>query len=81
MEVGGGDSTSLSQRALGALGWRYGAAITQAIAQLTVIAVLSRLLLPRDFGLVGIALVVVGLGKMIALLGIVLVPAVGVSLV
>lgn len=59
----------LSTRAISAFAWRFGGSVAQAVMQLVVIAVLSRLLEPSDFGLLAAALVLVGFATLIGDLG------------
>lgn len=51
---------SLAQSATSGVKWNFGSQAIQQAAQLVVIAVLARLLSPADFGLVGMAMVVIG---------------------
>lgn len=50
--------------------WLSAGAGFEAILKILVLGVLARLLHPKDFGLVGIALIVVGLSKIITQLGV-----------
>lgn len=50
--------------------WDYGATLAQFAVQLAVLAVLARLLTPEDFGLMGIALVVVAFANLATQAGI-----------
>lgn len=61
---------SLMKRTLSGFKWSYLSALLQAILQLVVIAVLARLLSPRDFGLVGIAFIFTGLVGLVSELGV-----------
>lgn len=51
----------LGRRTLGALGWSYTTVVSKALLMLLVLATLSRLLAPRDFGLFAIAWILVEL--------------------
>lgn len=51
----------LGHRTLGALGWSYATVVGKALLMLLVLATLSRLLEPRDFGLFAIAWILVEL--------------------
>ncbi len=62
--------SSLMKRTLSGLKWSYISVLLQAILQLGVIAILARLLLPTDFGLLSIALIFIGLAELISQLGI-----------
>ena len=61
---------SLSARALGGIGWSYLNVVGKALLTLLVLAVLSRLLTPGDFGLLGISWIVMDFGNRIGLTGI-----------
>lgn len=52
---------SLTDRTLAGAGWRFGGLLFKYVLRLAVIVVLARLLPPHDFGLVGAAMVFVGL--------------------
>lgn len=52
------------------LGWMYLSSVIQGVSKLAVLAVLTRLLSPRDFGLVGIALVFTSLVERIGQVGV-----------
>ena len=71
-EAGGSDvrATSLSIRALSGLGWSYLAVACKALLTLLVLAILSRLLTPADFGLFGIAWIFVDLATRFGQTGI-----------
>ena len=59
MKGGGGREESLTARTLAGLKWSYLSAALQAMLSLLILAVLSRLLAPSDFGLLAIALIFV----------------------
>jgi len=63
-------NTSLTHRTLGSLFWMFSGAGVQAVLRIIVLAVLARLLTPADFGLVSIALVVIGFVEFFSLLGV-----------
>jgi O-antigen/teichoic acid export membrane protein len=63
-------SPGLTGRTLGGLFWMFLGTGSQAVLQLVVLAVLSRLLDPKDFGLVAAALVVVGFSTIFSQLGV-----------
>jgi len=65
-----GSALSLMKRTLSGFKWSYLSALLQAILELAVIVVLARLLSPRDFGLLGIALIFTGLAELVSELGI-----------
>lgn len=52
------------------LGWMYLSAALQGVAKLVVIAILARLLTPRDFGLLGIALIFTSLAERLGQVGV-----------
>ena len=69
----GGDGarpSSLGARTLGGIGWSGLAAVGKALLTLLVLAVLSRLLAPADFGLIGIAWILVDLARRVGQTGI-----------
>jgi PST family polysaccharide transporter len=53
-----------------AFGWQYTSFIAQALLQLLVLAVLARLLSPQDFGVLGLAMIVVGFAALFSQLGV-----------
>ena len=59
----------LADSALHALKWRYTGTACQVGLQFIIGVILARLLTPEAFGLVGMALIVVGFGRLIADLG------------
>ena len=63
-------STSLGTRTLGGLRWSYLTVVTKALLTLLVLSVLSRLLTPNDFGLLGIAWILVDLATRVGQTGI-----------
>ena len=66
----GGDTPSLISRTQAGLKWSYLVVIVQALLSLLVLAILSRLLSPVDFGRIGIALIFVALAETISRMGI-----------
>lgn len=66
----GEDTPSLISRTQAGLKWSYVAVIGQALLSLLILAILSRLLPPVDFGRIGIALIFVALAETISRLGI-----------
>lgn len=60
----------LRERTRSAAQWRLSASLVEGLLQLGVGIVLARLLPPRDFGLLALALIVVGLSRLVANLGI-----------
>src|SRR5947209_9612161 len=60
----------MTSRTLGGLFWLFLGTGSQAVLQVLVLAVLSRLLAPADFGLVAAALAVVGFSTIFSQLGI-----------
>ncbi len=63
-ETPGGHQKPLTARTLDAFLWTFSAAGFQAILRIIVLAILARLLLPADFGVVGAALTVVALADL-----------------
>ena len=61
---------SLSAQTLGGVGWSYLNVIGKVLLTLLVLVVLSRLLTPGDFGLIGIAWILMDLGNRIGMTGI-----------
>lgn len=66
----GEDTPSLISRTQAGLKWSYLVVIVQALLSLLILAVLSRLLSPVDFGLIGIALIFVAFAETVSKLGI-----------
>lgn len=62
--------SSLTNTALGAMGWTSLSVAFQFGTKLAVLAVLARLLTPEDFGLVALATLTVGIGRTIILGGV-----------
>ncbi|MEX0801931.1 MAG: lipopolysaccharide biosynthesis protein, partial [Candidatus Binatia bacterium] len=60
---------SLAHSAFHALKWRYAGAVLQAGLQFAVGITLVRLLSPEAFGIVGMALIAIGLGRLVGDLG------------
>ena len=60
---------SLAQSAFHALAWRYSGAVVQAGLQFAVGVTLGRLLTPEAFGVVGMALIAIGLARLVGDLG------------
>ena len=61
---------SLSAQTLGGIGWSYLNVVGKALLTLLVLVILSRLLTPSDFGLLGIAWIFMDLGNRIGQTGI-----------
>ncbi|HEX8318444.1 lipopolysaccharide biosynthesis protein [Longimicrobium sp.] len=61
---------TLGARTLSAAQWRLGTSLVQGFLQFATGVLLARLLPPRDFGLVALALVVTGLATLVADLGL-----------
>ena len=64
------DTPSLILRTQSGLKWSYLSVIVQALLSLLILAILSRLLSPVDFGRIGITLIFVALAETISRLGI-----------
>jgi len=56
-------------RTAAASGWRFGTVAVQLVLQLSVLSVLSRLLSPEDFGVLGVAMIFVNLATVVSDLG------------
>ena len=67
---GGARATSLGARALGGAGWSWLTIVARTLLSLLVLAVLSRLLTPGDFGLIGMAWILMELATRFGLTGI-----------
>lgn len=63
-------SESLSDRTFRASGWRLTTVAVQAVLQLAVLSVLSRLVPPEDFGVLGIAMIFITFGTVLQDLGV-----------
>ena len=63
-------ANSLSERAATAGQWRVGSMLVQAVLQFCVGVLLARFVPPGDFGVVALAVVVVGFATMLADLGL-----------
>lgn len=61
---------TLTQRAMTAAQWRLGSSLAQGVVQFGVGVMLARILPPSDFGLVALAMVVIGFAGMLADLGL-----------
>lgn len=61
---------NLTRQTLSSGGWQFSLIAFRTVAQLTVIAILARLLTPEDFGLVGIANIVIGFVAMFTQFGL-----------
>jgi O-antigen/teichoic acid export membrane protein len=57
------DTGTLTDRAARAATWRFAYAFTEALARFGIGVLLARLLTPADFGIVGLALVVIGFAR------------------
>lgn len=64
------ESKELTDRTVNALQWQFGGTVARSILQLAFLAVLARLVPPKDFGIVGAAMIVVGLAKLLSHFGI-----------
>ncbi len=63
------EAKSLTQRTLSGLFWLFSGSSVHAVLRLLVLLVLARLLTPKDFGLVGAAMVVIGFSSLFSQLG------------
>src|SRR4030042_2169452 len=61
---------NLTKSTMSSFGWQYISFISQALLQLIVLAVLSRLLSPEDFGVLGLAMIFVGFAALFSQLGV-----------
>lgn len=64
------ESSGLTNKTLRGLSWTASGTIVQIVVQVIVTSVLARILSPADFGLVSVALIIVGLGQVFAQFGI-----------
>jgi len=64
-----GETVNFANRALHALKWQYMGTILRVGFQLMVGIALARLLSPEEFGLVGMALIVIGFGGLVVGVG------------
>ena len=70
MSKGPGDSDLLGHRAVSAVRWTGASTVAAALLQVAQLVVLTRLLAPRDFGLMAMVSVVVGFAETVADMGI-----------
>ena len=61
---------NLTKSTLFGLAWQYTAFFSEAFLQLMVLAILARLLSPEDFGIVGLAMVIVGFAELFSQMGV-----------
>jgi PST family polysaccharide transporter len=61
---------NLTKSTMSSFAWQYTSFIAQALLQLIVLAVLSRLLSPDDFGVLGFAMIFVGFAALFSQLGV-----------
>ncbi len=61
---------TLSSRSLRALGWNYAGTAVRSLAQLAIGVVLARLLTPEQFGTVAIGWLIIGMGILVAEMGL-----------
>ena len=66
---GTGERENLSEAAFHSLKWRYAGAVLQGTLQFAVGVILARLLSPEDFGIVGMAMIAIGFGKLVGDVG------------
>ena len=63
-------SRGLREGSLSGFVWSLGGSGAQAVLRIAVLAVLARLLTPEDFGLLGAAIIVVGLSEIFCFIGV-----------
>lgn len=63
-------SKGLAKSALAGMTWQYVSIFSQGLLNLIILGILSRLLSPDDFGVMGIAAVFIGLAEMFSELGV-----------
>lgn len=63
------ENKSLKRQTLGGILWLGGVKVSQAVLQFGIVAILARLLTPSDFGLMGLALIVVSFSDIFTDLG------------
>ncbi len=61
---------SLRQRTISGLGWRFSGVWIQFVAQFGISIILARILPPEDFGLVALAMIIIGFGQLVTDLGL-----------
>jgi PST family polysaccharide transporter len=61
---------NLTKSTVSAFGWQYTSFVAQALLQLLVLAILARLLTPEDFGVLGLAMIVVGFAALFSQMGV-----------
>jgi len=65
-----GQATSLTDTAFGGLAWQFGSTVGKGVLQVVTLAILARLVTPEEFGIVGAALIVVGLSAIFSQFGV-----------
>jgi PST family polysaccharide transporter len=61
---------NLARSTVSAFGWQMTSFVSQALLQLLVMALLARLLTPEDFGVLGLAMIIVGFAQLFSQLGV-----------
>jgi len=64
------ENKRLSDRAFGGLLWQFAGKGSRGLLQVGVLAVLARLVTPADFGIVGAALIIIGVSSILSQLGV-----------
>ena len=64
------DNVSYTRHTLRGFGWLSGGAVLQSVLQITTLSVLARLLHPADFGIVNVAMILVGFSTIFVDIGI-----------
>ena len=65
-----GERQSLRQRTVAGVGWKFASVAVSFVSQFVIGVILARLLPPEDFGLLGLAMIVVGFGNVFVNLGL-----------
>ena len=65
-----GEHRRLRQRTVAGVGWKFASVAVSFVSQFAIGVVLARLLPPEDFGLLGLAMIVVGFGNVFVNLGL-----------
>lgn len=64
------EKDSLSRRALRGIRWKFQARFSMVLIQLVLSVILARLLSPQDFGLVALAMIIIGFAETFSSLGV-----------
>ncbi len=70
MGKGAEEERATSSRIIQGVGWSYASAIASGLLRIAALSILARLLSPREFGLLGIALIFVSFAERVAQVGL-----------